>query len=296
MRTKMRTKPTLLLLIGVTGWGTVPPAPGSRENTAGEEIIAGIAAALDSPAPQLSTIGIIDGTWDRIADPDLGAEIGKYAQESGTAVDCSWEWEDGRHACSGNPSLFLAFEPYGDTTPGEIGFMVSTPDFGTAFNLSAKVTPLETGGWEIEPPRFRGFVHFAFGPPGGAGSAGTVEELRQRNECRGVLEESAEGLERAADTDGIFWRDGTAGPYPGSGVVFATTDGDRETGRARISVNSFEQPLGGLPHSVTHSSLHATLNDTYFTESTRLPEMIRVESATWSATAGCYYLVRDPGR
>ncbi|MDE2973114.1 MAG: hypothetical protein OXU64_00110 [Gemmatimonadota bacterium] len=32
------------------------------------------------------------------------------------------------------------------------------------------------------------------------------------------------------------------------------------------------------------------------TESTRLADMIRVESATWAAAAACYYLVKTPER
>ena len=209
----MRTTLAFMLIVAVTGWSMVPPAPGNQDNADGEEIIAVIAAALGSPAPALSTIGIIDGTWDRIADPGIAAGIGKYAEESGTAVDCSWDSDAGRHACSGNPSLFLVFEPYKeDASSDEIRFMVSTLDFGTGFRLSARVVPIETGGSTIGPPRFTGFLHFAYEPPGD-----TEEEL-------------------------------------------------------------------------------ATLNDTYFTESTRLQDMIRVESAARSAAAGCYHLVREPGR
>lgn len=294
----MRTKPVVLPLVVVASWSMAPPAAEPRESAAGQEVIAHIAAALDSPAPALPTIGILDGSWNGIAVPGLAAAIGKYAEESGTAVECSWQWETGRHACSGDPSLFLVFEPPGDqisAEAGEVGFLVSTLDFGTAFSLSAKVAPRESGGWELEPPRFRGFVHFAFGPSGNTDPEGTGEELPGRDECRAILNDSAEGLQRAADTGGMFWRD-SAEVYTGSGVVFATTDGDRDTGRARVSVNRNEQPRGGLPHSVTHSTLHATLKDAYFTESTRLADMIAVESATWAAAAGCYHLVRDPGR
>lgn len=291
----MRAKAVLLQMVAVAGWGTVPSALGGQDGAVGEEVVAGFAAALDSPAPQLSKIGIIDGTWERIAIPEMAAAIGKYAQESGTAVECSWQWDVGRHDCSGNPSLFLVFEPFGDASSGEIGFMVSTLDFGTAFILAANVSSPETGGWNIDPPRFKGFVHFAFGPPGHSGSRGTRGELLRRDECRPILGDVGEGLERAADTDGMFWRDTSAEIYPGAGVILATADGDRDSGRARASVNRLEQPLGGLSHSVTHSTLHATLKDPYFTESTRLADMIRVESATWAAAAGCYYLVKAPG-
>ena len=292
----MRAKAVLLPMVAVAAWGSVPSAIGGQQGAVGEEIVAGIAAALGSPAPQLSTIGIIDGTWERIVVPGMAATIGKYAQESGTAVECSWQWDAGRHDCSGNPSLFLVFEPFGDASPGEIGFMVSTLDFGTAFMLAATVAPLETGGWNIEPPRFEGFVHFAFGPPGRTGSASTRGELLQRDECSPIFDDSSEGLQRAAETDGMFWRDTSAEIYPGAGVILATADGDPDSGRVRVSVNRLEQPLGGLSHSVTHSTLHATLRDPYFTESTRLADMIRVESATWAAAAGCYYLVKAPER
>ena len=289
---KMRTKPVLLLIVAVTGWSSVPPASESRESALGEEIITVIAAALDSPAPALTTIGIIDGTWNRIADEGIAAGIGQYAEESGTAVECSWDGDAGRHACSGNPSLFLVFEPYeGDATSDEIRFMVSTLDFGTAFRLSAKVVPIETGGSTIQPPRFTGFLHFAYEPPGDTG-----EELPERDNCRGTLTDSGAGLQRAADTGGMFWLNDTDDIYPSAGVVYSTTYGDRDTGRAKVWVNRREQPPGGLPHSVTHATLHATLNDTYFTESTRLEDMIRVESAARSAAAGCYHLVREPGR
>lgn len=286
----MRTKLALLLMIAVAGWSMVPPVPRNRESAIGEEIIAGIAAALDSPAPALSTIGILDGTWDRIADSAVAAGIGKYAEESGTAVECSWDSDAGRHACSGNPSLFLVFEPYeGDASPDEIRFMVSTPGFGTGFRLSARVTPIETGGSKIGPPRFTGFLHFAYESPGDTG-----EELPERDQCRGILTASADGLQRAGDTGGMFWLDSTDDIYPGAGVVYSTTYGDRDTGRAKVWINRREQPPGGLPHSVTHATLHATLNDTYFTESTRLEDMMRVESAARSAAAGCYHLVREP--
>ncbi len=286
----MRRKLPLLLLVAVAGWSMVPPAPGDQESVIGEEIIATIAAALDSPAPALSTIGIVDGTWDRIADPGIAAAIGKYAAESGTAVECSWDGDAGRHACSGNPSLFLVFEPYeGDASPGEIRFMVSKLDFGTAFRLTAKVTPTETGGSKIGPPRFTGFLHFAYGPPGDTG-----EEQSERDQCRDILMASRDGLQRAGDTGGMFWLDNTDEIYPGAGVVYSTTYGDRDTGRARVWINRQEQPPGGLPHSVTHATLHGTLNDTYFTESTRLEDMIRVESAARSAAAGCYHLVQEP--
>ncbi|MXW19001.1 MAG: hypothetical protein F4139_06940 [Gemmatimonadetes bacterium] len=77
-------------------------------------------------------------------------------------------------------------------------------------------------------------------------------------------------------------------------VVYSTTYGDRDTGRAAVWINRREQPPGGLPHSVTHGTLHATLNDTYFTESTRLEDMIRVESAARSAAGGCHHLVQEP--
>ena len=225
----MRTKPALLLIVAVTGWSLAPPAPESRESALGEEIITVIAAALDSPAPALSTIGI--------------------------------------------------------------RFMVSTLDFGTAFRLTARVVPIETGGSTIGPPRFTGFLHFAYEPPGDTG-----EELPERDNCRATLTDSRDGLQRAADTGGMFWLDDTDDIYPGAGVVYSTTYGDRDTGRAKVWVNRREQPPGGLPHSVTHATLHATLNDTYFTESTRLQDMIRVESAARSAAAGCYHLVREPGR
>lgn len=287
----MRTTPALLVIAAVTGWSMVPPPPGTRESALGEEIVAAIAAALDSPAPALSTIGIIDGTWDRIADPDIASAIGEYAGESGTATECSWDSEAGRHACSGNPSLFLVFEPFGDASSDEIGFVVSTLDFGTAFRLSLKVTPLETGGWNIDPPRFRGFIHFAYGPPGDTG-----EQLPERDKCRGILMDSAAGLERAGATGGMFWLDNTEEIHPGAGVIYSTMLGDRDIGRSRVWVNRIEQPPGGLPHSVTHATLHATLNDTYFTESTRLEDMMRVESAARSAAGGCYHLVREPGR
>lgn len=287
----MRTGPALLSMVVVTGWSMAPAAPDTRESPPGEEIIAIVAAALDSPAPALSTIGIVDGTWDRIADRGMAAGIGKYAEESGTATECSWDDEAGRHACSGSPSLFLAFEPFGDADPDEIVFMVSTLDFGTGFTLSAKVRPLETGGSTIGPPRFRGFVHFSYGPPGDTG-----EEPRRRDDCRDVLTDSGDGLQRAADTGGMFWMDAAADVYPGSGGVYSVTDGDRDTGRASVVINRVEQPPGGLPHSVTHGTLHASLKDAYFTESTRLDDMMRVESAARSAAAGCHHLVREPGR
>ena len=206
----MRTKLALLLMVAVPGWSTVPPTPGTQDSAVGEEIIAGIAAALDSPAPALSTIGIIDGTWNKIADQGIAAGIGKYAEESGTAGECSWESDAGGHACSGNPTLFLAlaFEPFGDATPGEIRFMVSTLDFGTGFSLSAKVTPLETGGSTIGPPRFRGFVHFSYEPSGD-----TEEELPERDNCRDILTDSSDGLRRAGDTGGMFWMDDAADVY-----------------------------------------------------------------------------------
>lgn len=287
----MRTKPALLLIAAVASWSMVPPAPRTRASAPGEEIIAAIAAALASPAPALSTIGIVNGTWDRIADPGIAAAIGEYAQESGTATECSWDSEAGRHACSGNPSLFLVFEPFEGASSGEIGFLVSTLDFGTAFSLSAKVTALETGGWKIDPPRFRGFVHFAYGPPGDTGKA-----LPEREKCRDILTASGAGLQRAGDTGGMFWMDDAAHIYPGAGVIYSTMDGDRDVGRARVAINRSEQPPGGLPRSVTHATLHATLNDIYFTESTRLEDMMRVESAARSAAGGCYHLVREPGR
>jgi len=286
----MRKKLTLLPLVAVAGWIMVPPAPGGQEGVIGEEIIADIAAALDSPAPALSTIGIVDGTWDRIADPGIAAAIGKYAAESGTAVECSWNADAGRHDCSGNPSLVLVFEPYeGDASPDEINFMVSMLDFGTAFRLTARVTPSETGGSKVGPPRFTGFLHFAYESPGDTG-----EELPERDQCRGILRASADGLQRAGDTGGMFWLDDSNEIYPGAGDVYSTTYGDRDTGRAKVWINREEQPPGGLPHSVTHATLHATLNDTYFTESTRLEDMIRVESAARSAAAGCHHLVREP--
>lgn len=287
----MRTKPALLLIAAVTSWSMVPPAPGTRASAPGEEIIAAIAAALASPAPALSTIGIVDGTWDRIANPGVAAAIGEYARESGTATECSWDSEAGRHACSGNPALFLVFEPFGDASPGEIGFLVSTPDFGTAFRLSVKVTALEAGGWKVDPPRFSGFVHFAYGPPGDTGEA-----LPERERCRDILMASAVGLQRAGDTGGMYWMDDAEEIYPGAGVIYSTVEGDRDVGRARVAINRSEQPPGGLPRSVTHATLHATLNDIYFTESTRLEDMMRVESAARSAAGGCYHLVREPGR
>ena len=186
----MRTKPALLLIVAVTGWSLAPPAPESRESALGEEIITVIAAALDSPAPALSTIGILDGTWDRIADLGIAAGIGKYAEESGTAVECSWDGDAGRHACSGNPSLFLVFEPYeGDASSDEIRFMVSTLDFGTGFRLTARVVPIETGGSTIGPPRFTGFLHFAYEPPGDTG-----EELPERDNCRATHTHGFSGL------------------------------------------------------------------------------------------------------
>ena len=286
----MRTKLALLLLVAVAGWSMAPPAPESRESALGEEIVARIADALDDPAPALSTIGILDGTWERIAEPGIAAGIGTYAEESGTAVDCSWDGEAGRHACSGNPSLFLVFEPYpGDASSDEIRFMVSMPDFGTGFRLSARVVPIESGGSTIEPPRFTGFLHFEYESPGDTG-----DKPPERGDCRAVLTDSRDGLQRAGDTGGMFWLDDTDEIYPGAGDVYSTMYGDRDTGRAKVWVNRGEQPPGGLPHSVTHATLHATLNDTYFTESTRLEDMIRVESAARSAAAGCYHLVREP--
>lgn len=287
----MRTKPALLLIVAGTGSSMVPPAPATRESALGEEIIAAIAAALDSPAPALSTIGILHGTWDRIADPALAEEIGRYAVESGTATECSWDSEARRHACSGDPSLFLVFEPFGDASPDEIGFMVSTLDFGTGFRLSARVTPLETGGSTIGPPRFNGFVHFAYARAGDTG-----EERPEPADCRRILTDSGGGLQRAADTGGMFWLDDAPDLYPGAGVVYSTMGGDRDTGSASVAVNRIELPPGGLSHSVTHATLHATLNDTYFTESTRLEDMIRVEAAARAAASACYHLVRPPGR
>lgn len=286
----MRTKLTLLLLVAVAGWSMIPPAPAGLQSALGEEIIAGIAAALDSPAPALSTIGILDGTWERIAEPGVAAAVGRYAEESGTAVKCSWDGDGGRHDCSGNPALFLVFEPYEeDASPGELRFLVSTLDFGTAFRLSATVTPGETDGAKIGPPRFTGFLHFAYERPGDTG-----EGLPRRDQCRGILAASGDGLQRAGDTGGMFWLDGASEIYPGAGVVYSTTYGDRDTGRAKVWINRREQAPGGLPHSVTHATLHATLNDIYFTESTRLEDMIRVESAARSAATGCYHLVREP--
>ena len=286
----MRMKLVLLPLVAAVGSSTIPPAPEGQGSPLGEEIIAGIAAALDSPAPALSTIGIVDGTWDRIADSAVAAGIGKYAGQSGTAVECSWDGEAGRHACTGNPALFLVFEPYeGDASPDQIRFVVFTLDLGTGFRMSAKVTPLETGGSTIEPPRFTGFLHFAYTQPGDTG-----EELRERDQCRGILTASRDGLQRAAATGGMHWLDGAPDIYPGAGVVYSTMYGDRDTGRSRVWINRLEQPPGGLPHSVTHATLHATLNDTYFTESTRLEDMIRVESAARAAAAACHHLVGEP--
>lgn len=286
----MRKMLTLLLLAAVVGWSIVPPATEGRGSTRGEEIIAVIAAALDSPAPPLSTIGLQDGTWDRIADPGIAAAIGEYAEESGTAVECSWDGDAGRHGCTGNPSLLLVFEPYeGDAIPDEIRFMVSTLDLGTAFRMTARVAPNETGGSGIEPPRFTGFLHFAYEP-----AEDTGEDRLERDQCRDVLTASRDGLQRAGDTGGMFWLDNADAIYPGAGVVYSTMYGDRDIGRARVWINRRDQPPGGLPHSVTHATLHATLNDTYFTESTRLEDMIRVESAARSAAAGCYHLVREP--
>lgn len=286
----MRMKLALLPLVAAAGSSTVPPAPEGRGSPLGEEIIAGIAAALDSPAPALSTIGIVDGTWDRIADSGIAAQIGKYAQESGTAVECSWDSDAGRHACTGNPALFLVFEPYeGDASPDEIKFVVFTIDLGTGFRMSAKVTALKTGGSTIGPPRFTGFLHFAYAQPGDTG-----EEAAERDQCRGILTASRDGLQRAAATGGMHWLDGAPDIYPGAGAVYSTMYGDRDTGRSRVWINRLEQPPGGLPHSVTHATLHATLNDTYFTESTRLEDMIRVESAARTAAAACHHLVREP--
>lgn len=285
----MRTKPALLLIVAVAGWSMVPPAPEGREGAVGEQIIADIAAALDSPAPALSTIGIVDGTWDRIAATGMAAAIGTYARESGTAVECSWDGDAGRHACSGNPSLFFVFEPYVvDASPDEIRFMVSTLDFGAAFRLTARVVPIEGGGSKIGPPRFTGFLHFAYESPGDTG------ELRERDQGRDILTASADGLRRAGDTGGMFWLDSTDDIYPGAGTVYSTTYGDRDTGRSAVWINREEQPPGGLPHPVTHATLHATLNDTYFTESTRLEDMVRVESAARSAAGGCHHLVQEP--
>ena len=167
--------------------------------------------------------------------------------------------------------------------------MVSTLDFGTAFRLTARVVPIESGGSKIGPLRFTGFLHFAYESPGDTG-----EELRERDQCQGILTASRDGLQRAADTGGMFWLDGTDDIYPGAGVVYSTTYGDRDTGRAAVWINRQEQPPGGLPHSVTHATLHATLNDAYFTESTRLEDMMRVESAARSAAGGCHHLVQEP--
>ena len=186
--------------------------------------------------------------------------------------------------------LFLVFEPYeGDASPDEIRFMVSMLDFGTAFRLTAGVTPTGAGDSRIGPPRFTGFLHFAYELPEDTG-----EEQLEPHQCRGILRASADGLQRAGDTGGMFWLDDTDEIYPGAGDVYSTTYGDRDTGRAKVWINREEQPPGGLPHSVTRGTLHATLNDAYFTESTRLEDMIRVESAARSAAAGCYHLVREP--
>lgn len=53
----MRTKAALLPMVAAAGWGTAPSALGGQERAGGEEIVARFAAALDSPAPQLSAIG-----------------------------------------------------------------------------------------------------------------------------------------------------------------------------------------------------------------------------------------------
>ncbi|MDE2764429.1 MAG: hypothetical protein OXQ94_04890 [Gemmatimonadota bacterium] len=85
----MRAKAVLLQMVAVAGWGTVPSALGGQDGAVGEEIVAALAAALDSPAPRLSTIGIIDGTWERIAVPEMAAAIGRGLSEPPTPTACS---------------------------------------------------------------------------------------------------------------------------------------------------------------------------------------------------------------
>lgn len=172
----MRVRLSLLLAAAFAGCSG-PSVRGTPDHgTTVEEIIAAFAAAAaadaeryrgwsDGPAPgpppELSKIGIVDGSWSNIADEALAAAIEEYARESGTAVELCPK----TYVCSGRPLWgvfgFTTGAPFlGETINVSMRFPREqpTPHYIGGTVYSAEVAVLESGGWRVGRPEATGWM------------------------------------------------------------------------------------------------------------------------------------------